>query len=60
MNKQNRASRASDTTNVFTCRTLGTMQRILLKMKMEKVRKLLMNQMLRRKKRRKKIMKLPD
>lgn len=36
------------------------MQRILLKMKMEKVRKLLMNQMLRRKKRRKKIMKLPD
>lgn len=36
------------------------MQRILLKMKVKKVRKLLMNQMLRRKRRRKKIMKLLD
>lgn len=36
------------------------MQRILLKMKVKKVRKLLMNQMLRRKRRRKKTMKLLD
>lgn len=36
------------------------MQRILMKMKVKKVRKLLMNQMLRRKRRRKKIMKLLD
>lgn len=50
----------SGTTNVFTCLALGTTQRILLKRKVKKVRKLLMNQMLRRKRRRKKIMKLLD
>lgn len=48
------------TTNTYTCLVLGTMQRILLKMKVKKVRKLLMNQMLRRKRRRKKTMKLLD
>lgn len=44
----------------YTCLVLGTTQRILLKMKVKKGRKLLMNQMLRRKRRRKKTMKLLD
>lgn len=48
------------TTHVFTCRALGTTQRILLKMKVKKVRKLLMSKMLRKKKRKKKIMKSLD
>lgn len=53
-------SPGSGTTNMFTCLTLGAMQRILLKMKVKKVKKLLMNQMLRRKRRRRKTMKLLD
>lgn len=48
------------TTDVFTCLALGTTQRILLKMKVKKARKLLMSKMLRKKKRKKKIMKSLD
>lgn len=45
---------------MFVSLAVETTQRILLKMKVEMVRKLLMNQMLRRKRRRKKITKLLD
>lgn len=63
-NKQCREPRAccpgSGTINMFVSLAVETTQRILLKMKVEMVRKLLMNQMLRRKRRRKKITKLLD